>query len=151
ETGNTEGARSWCRLLAERSGEGWPAAMCRMYLMAGEAAPDLGRLAELRRQAESWPYWPSVAQEFEALAAVLYARAGREDRARNVLAGLQAAAAGSDLPFLRAWALLELGEVDLARTILEEHVAASPATRASLFESRRFRKLGGPEAEGRDG
>jgi len=145
ETGNDEGARAWCDLLAERSGQGWPAASCRMHLMAGATVPDLGRLAAIRSQAETWPYWSSVAHQFDATRAVLLARAGESARAREILAGLPANPASSELPYLQAWAWLELGEVELARAMLERHIATSPVTLSFLFRSRRFLKLRGSE------
>jgi len=143
ETGNVEAARAWCSVLAERSGEGWPVATCQMYLMTDEAAPDLGALAEMRRQAEAWPYWPVVAPEFDALTAVLHARAGDDAQAREILAGLPTTAASSELPVLQAWALVELKELDLARSRLADHIAGSPAIRSSLLRSRRFQEIPG--------
>jgi DNA-binding SARP family transcriptional activator/TolB-like protein len=143
EAGNIQAARAWCNLLAERPGQGWPVASCQMYLMTEEAALDLGALAELRRQAEAWPYWPLVAHEFDALAAVLHARAGEDERAREILAGLPTASASSELPSLQAWALVELKDLELARSRLADHIAASPATRSSLLRSRRFQEISG--------
>jgi DNA-binding SARP family transcriptional activator/TolB-like protein len=140
ETGNVEGARSWCGLLGERSGGGWPVTVCRLHLLADAEAPDLLLLADLRAEGEGWPYWTSVAPEFEALGAVLHARAGEEGRAREILAGLPASGEGSDLPSYRAWALWELGDRGEARATLEAHVAEAPALWGGLLKSRRFQE-----------
>jgi hypothetical protein len=141
EMGNAEAARSWCDLLEERAGSGWPVTLCRLHLMAEAGPPDLTGLADHRAEAEGWPYWPSIAPEFDALAAVLHARAGEEQRAREILESLPAFEVGSDLPSYQAWALLELGDLQGARTTLDAHVAEAPSLRFSLRNSRRFREL----------
>jgi len=138
ETGNVEAARSWCDLLAQRSGPGWPVASCRLHLMAVEASPDFQRLDEIRREAAAWPFWPRVRHQLDALSAVLYARGPEMSRALEILAGLPAGAPGSEVPYLRAWALVELGEVEAARASLEGHVAAAPSALSFLWKSRRF-------------
>jgi DNA-binding SARP family transcriptional activator/TolB-like protein len=138
ELGNTQAARSWCDLLGERAGVGWPVTLCRLYLLADAEALDLSELAELRAQAEGWAHWPSVAPEFEALAAVLHARAGEEERAREILERLPAVEVGSDLPAYRTWALVELGDIQGAQATLDAHVAEAPSLRSALRNSRRF-------------
>jgi tetratricopeptide (TPR) repeat protein len=145
ESGNDSGAQAWCDLLGERAGPGWPATACELYLMAGTSTPDLERVEELREQARSWAYWSAVAPQFDALAAVLHARAGESGRAREILAGLPASQADSELPYLEAWVLLELGEKEEALILLESHVATAPLLNASLLLSRRFRGLLGSE------
>jgi DNA-binding SARP family transcriptional activator/TolB-like protein len=142
ELGNTQAARSWCDLLEERAGSGWPVTVCRLHLMADAEALDLLELAELRAQAESWAYWPSVAPEFEALAAVLHARAGEAQRAREILERLPAFEVGTDLPAYRTWALVELGDLHGAQATLNAHVAEAPSLRSALRNSRRFQDPG---------
>jgi hypothetical protein len=120
ETGNDEGARAWCDLLAERIGTG----------VAGGELPDAphgGRNRSRSREARS-------DTEPGRDVAVLVQRCtsvrrpggrfstpvpGNRSRAREILAGLPAALASSELPYLQAWAWLELGEVELARAMLE--------------------------------
>jgi DNA-binding SARP family transcriptional activator/tetratricopeptide (TPR) repeat protein len=145
EAGNLLGAAKWCRLLGEESAPGWPAALCEILLMTDAPAPDLERLAELRRQAEAWPYWSSVAPQFDAAVAVVHARAGEPARAREILDRLPLASADTELPYLRAWALLELGEPEEARASLEQYVAAAPSLRSGLLRSRRFQRLAGAQ------
>ena len=141
EQGNTEVARRWCGLLEERVGQVWPVMNCQMHLMVDAASPDLRELDGLRSQVEAWPHWPVIMHDFDALAAVLHARAGEEGRAREILAGLPTTSNSPEFSYLIAWVLSELGDRELARATLEDHVTISPATRAALLKSRRFHDL----------
>ena len=145
ESGNSDGAQAWCSLLQERLGNGWPVVNCQMYLLADSDNPDLQKVSELRRQARQLPYWSSIAAQFDALAAVLHARAGDPEGARAILTGISDSSADTELPYLEAWALLELGEVQEARGRIAEYVANYPAARQSLLESRRLRGLEGQQ------
>lgn len=145
ESGNLEGARAWCSLLGERSGQGWPVVNCQMYILADSDDPNLQRVEEFRRQAEKWSYWPSVAAQFDALAAVLHARAGDVEGARAILSRLPEAPGDSELPYLEAWALLELGEEGRARERIAEYLDAYPGIRRSVLGSRRLQGLKGLE------
>lgn len=143
ESGNAEGARAWCQLLEERQENGWPAVSCRMHLMADADTPDLQRVEALRRKATNWPYWPSVAAEFDALAAVLHARAGELGAAREILSRIPRAPGNVEAFYMEAWALLEMGEAEGARRRVAEYVDAYPAALSSILGSRRLQGLEG--------
>jgi DNA-binding SARP family transcriptional activator/tetratricopeptide (TPR) repeat protein len=145
ESGNANAARAWCSLLGERSRQGWPVVNCQLHLLADTETPSLQRVEELRRQAEQWSYWPSVAAQFDALAAVLHARAGDREGAQAILSRLLEAPPDSELPYLVAWALLELGEKERARGQIAEYVATYPAAPLSVLGSRRLRGREGSE------
>lgn len=142
ETGNMDAAREWCSLATKRLGIVWATARCQMNVAAVMAKPDTALVATLRETLMQQPDWPRIRGSFNALAAVLYARAGARTRARRLLAETHGAAdlrADSPLP-LQAWAWLELGDKQRARSLLQRYVDGSSA-RKGILRSRRYSSL----------
>ncbi|MEJ2186109.1 MAG: BTAD domain-containing putative transcriptional regulator [Gemmatimonadota bacterium] len=146
EIGNMNAARQWCELAKSRVGMTWATASCEMRIEAVSERPDTSVVGRTRTLLTRQPEWEHVRDSFNALAAVLYARAGARAAARTLLAKTRPEAVGesNDLLPLEAWAWLELGNEPRARALLQRYVEDTPAGRG-ILRSRRFAHLNLPQ------
>lgn len=144
ETHNPAGARDWCEVLQDRLGTSWPSVHCAMTLAATDTTGiDTMQIQHFRATLASKPGWQQTRAEFDALAAVLYARHGSRQRARELLEDPPGADV-ADLFYLQAWAWLTLGDRRRAQALLNRYVSAAPAARSGILRSRRFTLLTKP-------
>ncbi len=142
EAGNTAGAEGWCSWMESRDRDLWGIAICRAHLEAVKERPDPAVLDTMRPELERHASWEvGGREEFGALLAVLHARAGETDEARAHLEDIDTESTDTDLPYLAAWAHLELGEEETARAMLDAFVTTAPAANQWVWKSRRFEAL----------
>ena len=143
EAEDDEAADRWCQELGDRFTGSTPALQCALTMLAWIGMPSSASVTTASEIVESSGLRADnpLRSMLSLHAAIVMARAGEEDRARETLARVRADAWYADLVPLEASIHLALGHPDTAAALMRNYIDEKPATRRGMLESRRFGAL----------
>lgn len=142
EVGDGDGAVEWCDAVRRGNLDPFGGAHCALMLQAHGYVPvDTTAISTEMDRARQSNLWPGPKPLLEATAAVLYARAGHPERAREILRRLDTTATNPESLHFRAWGWVAAGDTARARRLLNAYVRNDPVGREMVFEERRFEAL----------